>query len=105
MPDRPTAVSTDPERDEAAGYRPISGLAVAALLLAGVTAVTIVFVGLLIWRGGRPILSPGVFGFGRLRIDLVARGPLARTPRPRFAHRFRSGPDGIVGEHPFAGRI
>jgi hypothetical protein len=85
MPDRPPALTSDPERDEAAGYRPVSGLAVAALLLAGVSAVAVVVIGLLIWRGGRPILSPGVLVLGAfgLALSIAARWHVRRAEGTR----------------------
>jgi hypothetical protein len=85
MPDRPSALSTNPERDEAAGYRPVSALAVAALILAGLAAVTVVVIGILTKTGGRPILAPLVLvlAAGALAVSLAARWHVRRAEGTR----------------------
>jgi hypothetical protein len=85
MPDRPSALSTNPERDEAAGYRPVSALAVAALILAGLAAITVVVIGILTRTGGRPILAPLVLvlAAGALAVSVAARWHVRRAEGTR----------------------
>ncbi len=81
MPDRVPAVSTGLERDEAAGYRPISAIAVAALLLAAVTVITVISVGVIMRVGGRPVLSPAVLvlAAASVGVSMAARWRVRRS--------------------------
>jgi hypothetical protein len=57
MPDRRQAISSGPERDEAVGYRPVSGLAVAAVFVAGAAAIAVLLIVIGVAYRHRPILS------------------------------------------------
>jgi hypothetical protein len=57
MPDRPHTIQPAPQRDEAVGYRPLSGPAVAAVILAGVTTACVLVTWLMAWFvRHRPVL-------------------------------------------------
>src|SRR5947209_6849434 len=57
MPETPNTVRPAPLRDEAASYRPVSGLAVAALFVTAVAAVTVVVLWVIARVRGRPVLA------------------------------------------------
>ena len=81
MPDRPNVLPAGLERDEAAGYRPVSGLAVAALMLAAASAVAVIAIVVLTRVRGRPILVPTVLVTAAIAfaLSLAARWKVARS--------------------------
>jgi hypothetical protein len=83
MPDTPYTLR--PQRDEAEGYRPVSGLAVAAIALAGLTAVTVIGVWVTAKMRGRPILVPGVLlaAVAGLGLAAAARWQIRRSEGTR----------------------
>jgi hypothetical protein len=72
MPERPHTLAPGPQRDEAAGYRPVAGLAIAALIVAGLTGITVLSIAVMIGTRHRPILSP-------LAVLLAAAGLMLST--------------------------
>lgn len=83
MPDTPHTIR--PMRDEAEGYRPISGVAVAAIGVAGVAALTVVSVWVTAKMRGRPVIVPAVLflaGVG-LATAVVARWQIRRSEGTR----------------------
>src|SRR2546423_1111077 len=85
MPDTPNTLRTGPERDEAAGYRPASGVAVAAVAVAGVTALTVLGVWVTAKVRGRPILVWQLLPVAAVGVALavVARWKLRRVEGTR----------------------
>jgi hypothetical protein len=69
MSDRPQTVG--PERDVAVGYRPVSGLAIAAVLLAGATTVAVVAIAVLAKVGGQPVLTPTVLVLAAISLGVA----------------------------------
>src|SRR4051794_796562 len=85
MADRPQTVSPRPERDQAATYRPVAGLAVAAIFLAGVTAATVLGVWITARARGRPVLASWLMVVAAVALILsaVARWQVLRSDGTR----------------------
>src|SRR5437588_228223 len=73
MPDRPNTLRAEPQRDEAAGYRPISAAAVAALLLSSATTLAVVLTLVMAWLiRKRPLLVPTLLVISVLSLGFAA---------------------------------
>jgi hypothetical protein len=85
MADRPQTLRPGPERDEAATYRPVAGLAIAAILLAGVTAATLLGVWITARARGRPVLVSWLLVVAAIGLVLsaVARWQVIRAQGTR----------------------
>ncbi|HEY1377299.1 MAG TPA: hypothetical protein VGF55_10920 [Gemmataceae bacterium] len=92
MPDTPNTVRPGPERDEAAGYRPVSGVAVAAAAVAGISAVAVLGVWATAKVRGRPILVKELLPLAAVGVALavVARWQLRRIGNARTGHGLAS---------------
>src|SRR5438552_14320950 len=87
MPDTPrtTAPPPPPPTDVAAGYRPISGLAIAALGVAVLTAVIVLVIVAVSLAKGRAILAEWVVALAvlGLALSVVARWQIRRSEGTR----------------------
>jgi hypothetical protein len=90
MPDRPNTLRADPQRDEAAGYRPISATAVAALLFSSATALAVILTLVMAWLvRKRPLLVPTllVVSVVSLTLSIVAYWQVHRSEGTRTGLR------------------
>jgi hypothetical protein len=73
MPDRPNTLGAQPQRDEAAEYRPISAAAVAALMLSVAVALAVLLTLAMSWLvRKRPILVPPLLVLSTISLVLSA---------------------------------
>jgi hypothetical protein len=93
MPDTPNTLRAIPERDEAEGYRPVSPLAVAALIVSGLTALLVVSIWIIARARGRPILVPAVLfaAVGGLALAVAAGWQVRRSEGTRTGLRLARG--------------
>lgn len=85
MNDTPRTISPGPQRDVAEGYRPVSALAVAALIVACGAALSVIGVWITAKVGGRPLVYPMLLlaaGLG-IVLGLAALWHIRRTQESR----------------------